>query len=120
MAVVSHLTALQQLDVHGAYALQSLDGIQPLKCLRYLGLHDCPKLTSLYLEGTTASPQELVIGGCNGFVDASDIHRFTSLRKLSIYRGQRGSRTVKLPRHALPQGFELELHGAEAECKDAV
>ncbi|MES2889641.1 MAG: hypothetical protein V4739_16730 [Pseudomonadota bacterium] len=112
LGLVGHLKAMRELDVHYARSLQTLEGIQPLKRLLHLGLHDCPRLTGLHIDGSTEGPQELAVAGCKRFADASDAHRFTSLRKLSIYGGSRGPRTVRLGQ--LQSRVELELHGVDA------
>ena len=112
---LGHLPSLRTLDIHYSRALQSLEGLQSLRALNHLGLHDCSNFTALDILGPVAGPAQLVIDGCTKFVDGTGAERLSSLRKLCVFRGERGPREIRLPQRLQERSIELDLRGVSAQ-----
>lgn len=114
LTIVSHLASLVELDIHYGRSLRSLSGVEALRSLKWLGLHDCANLSDLSTCGRVLGPEQLMIGGCRRFADATGAEQVTGLKKLFIYRGERGPREVRLPGVLMERGVELDLRGVTA------
>jgi hypothetical protein len=114
LKIISHLTALVEVDIHLSRNLCSLDGIERFETIEFIRLHDCSKLTDLSITHEIPGPKQLVIGGCKRFVDATAATHFKRLRQLSIYRGEHGPREVMLPVELTERGCVLDIRGLTA------
>jgi hypothetical protein len=115
LVYLSHLSTLAKLTVHHSRTLASLRGIEELRHLSMVGLHDCPNIASLGVQVSCPGLIELTCGCCKSLEDLTDIKNFGSLHKLCIYGGPQ---VVSLPTVMRQRGIDLELRATEASWID--
>lgn len=112
---LSHLSNLAKLTIHHSRTLTSLRGIEELRHLSAVGLHDCPNISSLGVQVSCPGLIELTCGCCKSLEDLTDIKNFGGLNKLCVYGGPK---TVSLPAAMRQRGIDLELRATEARWID--
>lgn len=111
LAYLGHLSNLEKLSIHHSRTLTSLRGIEELRHLSTVSLHDCPNIASLGVRAPCPGPTELTCGCCRSLADLTDIKNFGSLQRLCVYGGPR---IVSLPAVMRQRSIDLELRATEA------
>jgi Leucine-rich repeat (LRR) protein len=81
---LSHLTALQSLEVHDSQHLQYLPSLDTLTALQTLCFAHCAELEEWPSLATLTALQDLYIGGCRNFGELPSLCTLTALQTLIV------------------------------------
>lgn len=113
LEMVSRCVNMESLDIWRAKGLTSIRGIEGLRSLQWLGVHDCPSLETIDLP--KIGPKEIVIGGCKKLKSIVADAEVGRLEKIAVL----GSGTlVELSRSIEKSKIRVEFSGRDFRYVD--